>query len=936
MSKRRNNLINNIQLIFFISMFIFLGIFLFIQITSYRDKSKKQSEYIKINYINEQKAIVKREVERVVNLIDSRILGTDKHVEEIVRDKVYMAYDVAQNIYRENRNLKTEAEISKMIKDALRHIRFEGGRGYFFITGYEGKGILNADNPNLEGQNLVNLVDNNGQFIIQDMIDISKIKGEGIYEYLWTKPEEKGKDHRKISFIKHFEPFDWIIGTGLYLNDVEDRIKENLLREISNIRFGQEGYIFVNTLDSYALVANGNFMAGDQKLWEVFDRNPSKTKELFQKEYEAARKNDGDFIYYSIQKMNDSAVESPKTSFIFGMPQLNWLIGAGVYLDDIDREIAELQNISIEELKAEIQNTIVIAALFIFIFMIIFFIIGKKLQQDFYLFTEFFDKAVLHDVKIDLNEVRYNEMVSMADQANKMQHEKISAQEKLKESESLFRLISENSKDMIFQMTMPGGIYEYISPASIDILGYTPREIMDEPYHVRKSIHPDWTEWLEEKLQNIMDGFSEDSFEYLVINKSGKEVWINQKSNFIRNERGEITTIIGRLSDETKRKKAEEKLSQSYRMDAIGQLAGGVAHDFNNVLAGIINAAQVLKSPKREIDEKGKKMVDLIMTAALRAADLTAKLSTFSRKKTLLLKPQDVHHIIEETAVILKRTIDKKIHLNIENKAEKNIVTGDGSELQSAILNLVINASHAMPDGGSIDIITDNRFLSTKYCETVPFDVKEGNFLEVVVRDTGSGIKPENLKRIFEPFFSTKETGKGTGLGLATVYSAVVDHKGLIEVESAIGKGTSFTLVFPCTEDVPEEKIKVEKLLQGTGRILLVDDEDIIRSAGRNMLEDMGFTVLVAENGLKAVELYKAMSHEIDIVIMDVVMPEMSGIEAFGIMREINPDCSIIMISGHSGREDVENLKKSGLKAFLKKPFTDEGLMKIIDEILKD
>jgi len=936
LSRRRKNLIYNIQLIFFISMLIFSSIFLIIQIISYSDKFKKQSDFIKTNYIDEQKAIVKREVERVVSLIEIRISGTEKHVEEIVREKVYMAYDIAQNIYRENRDLKSEAEISKMILDALRQIRFEDGRGYFFITGYTGKGILNADNPDLENQDLLNLVDTGGQYIIQDMIDISKTTGEGIYEYLWTKPDEEGNEHRKISYIKHFEPFNWVIGSGLYLEDVEDRLKTDLLREISTIRFGREGYIFINTLDSYALLANGNLMSGDKKLWEVFDKNPAKTKELFQKEYNAALKPDGDFIFYSIVKLSNSSVESPKTSFIYGLPQLNWLIGAGVYLDDIDLAITELQSISIKELKIEIRNTIVIAALFIIVFLLIFFLIGKKLQQDFSLFTDFFDKAVQHDVEIDLKKVRYNELIAMADQANKMQIDKIRAQEKLKESEKQFRLIAENSKDMIFQMTLPEGTYGYVSPASLAILGYSPQEIMDEPDLVRKTVHPDWVEWLEEKNQNIINGSSDDIFEYLVINKSGEEVWINQKSQFIRNERGDIITVIGRLSDETKRKRIEEKLSQSYRMDAIGQLAGGVAHDFNNVLTGIINAAQVLKSPKRMIDEKGKKMVDLIMTAALRAADLTAKLSTFSRKKTLMIKPQDIHHIIDETSIILKRTIDKKISLSIDNKAEKFVVNGDGSALQSAILNLCINASHAMADGGSINIITTNRFFCEEDCFSVPFDMKTGDYIQIEVRDTGCGITPKNLKRIFEPFFSTRESGKGTGLGLATVYSTVVDHHGMIDVKSEIDKGTSFYLIFPCTEEVIAKKSDKVKLLRGTGRILLVDDEEIIRSAGKNILEDMGFTVLIAENGLKAVELYKAMSMEIDIVIMDVIMPEMSGVEAFSIMKKINPDCKIIMISGQSRKDDIEKMKQSGLSAFLEKPFTDEGLMEIIDEVLKE
>ena len=645
MRKRQTNLINNIQLIFFMSMLLLSGLFLIIQISSHNNKFKKQSEFIQENYIAEQKSIVKREVERVVSLIDQNFSTIEKQIEDIVRTKVYNSYSIAENIYNENKNIKDDVEIQKLIKDALRPIRFESGLGYMFINDYNGNAILNSFRPEYENLYIADLQDGSGQYVIRDMIDVSKNSGEGLYSYLWAKPGGEHNDYKKISFVKHFEPYDWIIGSGLNVDDIEQRVQKELLVEISNIRFGQEGYIFVNTLDAFALVSNGKLMAGDQKLWEVFDKNPDKTKELFDKEYKAAIIPEGDFIYYSIRKLSDSEVESPKTSYIYGIPQLNWLLGAGVYLDDVDVEIAKLQEITQKELRSEIQDTILFTGILILLFLFIFFLIGKRLQKDFHLFTEFFDKAVLHDVEIDLDKVKFQELIAMAGRANKMQVDKIEAQqnllaekEKLRISESKFRLLAENSKDMIFRMSFPDGNYDYISPASIDILGFTPQEIMDEPFHVRNTIHPDWREWLEEKISLIAKGKVEDTFEYQIINKSGEEIWVTQKNTLIKDDQGKVVALVGRLSDETERKKIEEQLNQSYRLEAIGQLAGGVAHDFNNVLAGIINASQVLKSPKRKIDDKGKMMVDLIMKAAMRAADLTAKLSTFSRKRTLMLK----------------------------------------------------------------------------------------------------------------------------------------------------------------------------------------------------------------------------------------------------------------------------------------------------------
>ena len=623
-------------------------------------------------------------------------------------------------------------------------------------------------------------------------------------------------------------------------------------------------------------------------------------------------------------------------SFIYGFPELNWLIGAGVYLDNVDREIAALRDISLEELKLDIGNTILITILLLIIFLSVFLLLGKRLQRDFYLFTEFFDKSVLNDAEIDLEKVRFKEMISMAERANRMHRDKVRAQEELKISENKFRLLAENSKDLIFRIDYSDKSYDYISPASMEILGYSPAEIQNKPMLLEDFIHPDWKDWLKDVRDRICDGVPEDMLEYPIINKKGEEVWINQRNNFIRNDEGEIIALAGRLSDVTKRKVMEEKLSQSARMDAIGQLAGGISHDFNNVLAGIINAAQVLKSPKRVIDEKGAKMVDLIMSAALRAADLTAKLSNFSRKKTLLMKPQDIHHIIEETEEILKRTIDKKISLKIELNAAKSIVVGDGSELQSIILNLGINASHAIVDSGVISIFTKNKILNQKACDKIPFDVIPGKYIQVEVRDSGHGISTENLNRIFEPFFSTKETGKGTGLGLATVYTAILHHKGLIDVQSEIGKGTSFSFLLPCSSEKLKRKAKRIKQELQSGKILLVDDEEIIRSAFTSMLEDVGYTVLTASDGKEAVSIYENLHYEIDAVVMDVIMPEMSGIEAFYKMKKINDSCKIIMISGLKRDEEIEKLNQSGLKGFLKKPFTDEELVDILQTALKE
>jgi PAS domain S-box-containing protein len=803
--KKGISLLKNIQLIFSLSILILAGFFLILQISFHNQNFKTQAKVIETGYIEEQKSIVKREVERVVNLINMR------------------------------------------------------------------QDTLNSTND--------------------ELTEDEKIK---------------------------------------------------ILREISNIRFGQEGYIFVNTFDAYALVSNGELIKDRLKLWEVFSDDIEKTRELFRKEYDAAQKPHGDFIYYSIQKLTNSEVESPKTSFIYGIPRLNWLVGAGIYLDDVHGQIEVLQKSSLDKLKVEIFKTVFFTLILIITFLFLIFLLSRKLQADFSLFTEFFDKAVLHNVKINPEMLKFQELRALADSANIMQSEKIEAQqrllegkEKLRLSEQNFRLLAEYSKDMIFRMSLPDGLYEYISPASVDILGYTPQEIMDEPFHVRRSIHPDWKEWLEKSIENLNRGEAQDTFEYQLIHKSGKVLWVTQKNTLIKDDEGRVIGMVGRVSDETERKHIEEKLNHSSKMEAIGQLAGGVAHDFNNVLAGIINAAQVLKSSKRQIDDKGKLMAELILNAAMRAADLTAKLSAFSRKRMLVQKPQDLHSIIDETISLLKRTVDKKIILRKEFNAANHYVIGDGSELQSALMNLGINASHAMETGGEILISTSNLSLSQKYCDASLFNIKPGEFIQVEVRDHGCGIKPGDLNRIFDPFFSTKEQGKGTGLGLATVYGAVLSHKGALEVKSELDVGTSIFIQIPCSLETPEIQDVEQNSLLGSGKILVVDDEEVLRYTTRDMLEDMGYSVVLCENGKKAVELFHSIHNEIDLVLMDVIMPEMNGSEAFYKMKEIDRDCRIILTSGYTRDENISGMMKQGLSAFLKKPFSDVELFRIIQKTLE-
>ncbi|MBN2658158.1 MAG: response regulator [Spirochaetales bacterium] len=413
-----------------------------------------------------------------------------------------------------------------------------------------------------------------------------------------------------------------------------------------------------------------------------------------------------------------------------------------------------------------------------------------------------------------------------------------------------------------------------------------------------------------------------------------KLVWalLNAEPEF--DENGEIIQVIVSFIDMTERRKTDEMLRQSQKMDAIGQLAGGVAHDLNNMLGGIVAAAQILKNPKQNLDEKGLKFADLILDASQQAAELTTKLLAFGRKTEIEMAPVSICSIIDDTISLLRRTVDKRISISFENQADEEIVSGNKTALQNALLNMGINASHAMPKGGKLQIKTRNICLNEKYGKSSPFEIAAGNYIEIEIGDTGTGISPENISKVFEPFFTTKKQGQGTGLGLSTVYATVQNHLGAINIHSELGTGTVFHIYLPTTEKNPEAYPGKDLSFSGKGVILLVDDEELIRVTAQETLEEMGFSVITAENGREAVNTFKERNEEIDLVIMDMLMPVMNGSDAFMVMKDINRDCPVIISSGFTKDENLKELKDAGLAGFIQKPFRIYDLSQLISEVL--
>ena len=397
---------------------------------------------------------------------------------------------------------------------------------------------------------------------------------------------------------------------------------------------------------------------------------------------------------------------------------------------------------------------------------------------------------------------------------------------------------------------------------------------------------------------------------------------------------GKKAMLQGTIRDITKERETQKRLNNISKMDAIGQLAGGVAHDFNNMICGIAGVAQVLKNKNPNLDQESTELINLISKTSNRASDLTAKLLAFGRQTTLSMTNIKISEILNDTKEFLNRTINKNISVSFSSDTKKDMIRGDYSELENVFMNIGINASHAMINGGTIQINTKNIYLDHNYCDISSFDLISGDYIKITIKDTGCGISPDDIQKIFDPFFTTKEQGKGTGLGLAAVYGIVKSHHGEVTVHSEIDIGTSFHIMLPCSEGNINSKTKASGVVHGEGKILLVDDEQIIRTIGDLLLKDMGYDVILAEDGLQGVNIFKEQHDDIDLVLMDLTMPVMSGVEAFYKMRKIDPSVKVIITSGYAQADGIDELRTNGLAGFITKPFSDFELSKIISTVL--
>lgn len=464
------------------------------------------------------------------------------------------------------------------------------------------------------------------------------------------------------------------------------------------------------------------------------------------------------------------------------------------------------------------------------------------------------------------------------------------------------------------------------------IYGWSAQEAVGR--NVRDVILNDQTKRIDEAQRAVMER-GEWNGEIHQTRRDGAEITVESRWTLVRDDRGRPTSILVINTDVTERKRMEAQFLRAQRMESIGTLAGGIAHDLNNVLSPILMAIDMLQL--KTTDPTSKKWLEVLRTNAERGGNMVRQVLSFARGvegERVALQPK---HLIKEIVKILRETLPKSIEINYQFADDLWIISADATQMHQVLMNLCVNARDAMPDGGSISIRAENANVDENYAR-MHLEAKAGRFVIITVSDTGSGMSPEIQSRIFEPFFTTKEMTKGTGLGLSTALTIVKSHGGFINVYSERHKGSQFAIYLPAL-DAPgavETNLLQTDLPVGNGElILVVDDEESIREITRSTLETFGYRVFAASDGTEALALYADHKNEIAVVLTDMVMPFMDGPATIRALQRMNPDVRIIAASGLATSQHIAEASLEGVNVFLNKPYTAEKLLRALAKILE-
>lgn len=827
---------------------------------------------------------------------------------EMLSQMTQLCWDIMNDLEAqvENHELTKNQAQARAIRE-INVIRYGPGlKDYFWINDVNGLMIMHPYRDDLVGQDIKNMVDSNGKYFVREFLKTVKESGQGFVDYLWQWHDDSSRIVPKLSHVRGFKPWGWIIGTGMYLEDIAAKtatVTRNTTI-VSLLIFLLVGCIlFYNMRQTLAVEGERDEAEDALRESELRFRRLAETAPFGLTICDI----EGSFHYIN-----------PKFTEIFGYTREDvpdkktWFEKA--YPDPVYRkQVVNTWTADSSELQSK----------------------GGSYERVFEVTCKDGSRKTIQFRNVSLGEQRqsltYEDITEQEDARRKLLESEKKYRvlyKKSKMEEQLYRSLIESSADAIIIYDLEGK-GQYVSPTFTEIFGWTEKEVLSK----RIPFVPDSEK---EETTRILDALIGEgtpcrNFETRRLTKDGDIVEVSISASRYCDYTGKPAGVLVIIRDLAEKKKLEAQLQQAQKMEAIGTLAGGIAHDFNNLLMGIQGNASLMLMQVEEghpFYEKLKCIEDQVQSGS----KLTGQLLGYARQGRYEVKPININEIVKETADTFGRT---KKEIAVHMKLDQNLlgIEADRTQIEQVLLNLCVNAWQAMPGGG--DLFIETRNVSYEEMSGKVYKVKKRDHVLLSVRDTGVGMDPEIVGKIFDPFFTTKKMGHGTGLGLASVYGIIKGHGGYIDVETKKGKGSAFSIYFPASSrTVAAEKEMFDRTSQGIGTILVVDDEETVATVAMELLEALGYTVLLARDGKSAITLYEQNKKEIDLVLLDMVLPGMDGGEIFNALKKINPQVNVLLSSGYSLNGQAQEILDRGCKGFIQKPYRVNALAKAINEVL--
>jgi PAS domain S-box-containing protein len=718
-----------------------------------------------------------------------------------------------------------------------------------------------------------------------------------------------------------------VIDNQQYTEDLTDQIKSEVLDRIETIRFGDGGYIFAGQWDGLSLLNP----AKGRNMIDVTDANGVK---IVQELIRVARSGGG-YVRYVMPKLN-SDVTFDKLSYTMAIPDWQWYVGAGVNVDKIETVLETKRAALQSRVKDHFYKIVAILAAVLLFILLAAKLVSNRVKKSFDLFGTFFSKAATESAKIEADVLPFVEFKSLARAANRMVRQRNRAEIALRDSEKNYRQLVESANSIIIRMDTDGRIIFFNTYAQ-NFFGFQEEDIIGK--NVIGTIVPERDTAGIDLVPMIKD-ISYHPERYISnenenIRRNGERVRVTWMNKAIYDEAGNVREILCVGIDVTEKWQLEKRLAQAQKMEAIGTLAGGIAHDFNNILSAIIGYTELslIDIPKGSALQNNLQQV---LKAGSRAKELVRQILTFSRQRDNELMPVKVNLIVNEALKLLRASLPATIKIRHDIQSDMSVMT-DPTNIHQVLMNLCTNASFAMQEkGGVLEVSLSDADLGADFIKQHP-DVTPGKFVTLTVRDSGCGMSPEVTERIFDPFYTTKKMGEGTGMGLSVVHGIVKSHGGTIVVESSPGKGSTFSVFFPAVEaEATDQASQAQLVITGNERILFVDDEDFQTDIGKRMLERLGYRVTAKTSSIEAFELFRQSPDKFDLVITDMTMPDMTGDVLARKLIALRPDIPIIACTGYSERINSDIVREIGIKALAMKPVVMKDIARMIERILSE